>query len=102
MHSILLENRDTIASLCRRYHVQRLDVFGSAAAGGFDSERSDIDLLVEFEADFLRGRFDAYFGLLDELRQLLGREVDLVEPGGIRNRVVRAGIEQTREPLYAA
>jgi uncharacterized protein len=39
--------RSAIAELCRRFHVRRLDVFGSAARGtDFDPSRSDVDLLV--------------------------------------------------------
>ena len=41
--------RAAIAELCRRFHVRRLDVFGSAARGtDFDPSRSDVDLLVSY------------------------------------------------------
>ncbi|MBI2857902.1 MAG: nucleotidyltransferase domain-containing protein [Chloroflexi bacterium] len=40
---------DKLAELCRRYQVRRLEVFGSALRKDFDRERSDIDLLVDFE-----------------------------------------------------
>jgi uncharacterized protein len=36
-------------ALCRRFHVRRLDVFGSAARGDFDPEHSDVDFIVEFD-----------------------------------------------------
>jgi len=102
MHRLLDQNRDAIAALCRRFHVVRLDVFGSAASGGFDEDRSDIDLLVEFEDPMPIRRFHAYFDLKQELEALFGRDVDLVEPGGIRNDFYRRGIEASRERLYAA
>jgi uncharacterized protein len=41
--------REELRALCRRFHVLRLDVFGSAARGDFDPERSDVDFLVEFD-----------------------------------------------------
>jgi predicted nucleotidyltransferase len=41
--------REELRALCRRFHVRRLDLFGSAARGDFDPERSDVDFLVEFE-----------------------------------------------------
>ena len=49
MHAEILRHRETLAALCRRHGVARLDVFGSAARGvDFDPARSDVDLLVEF------------------------------------------------------
>jgi hypothetical protein len=89
--------------LCRRFHVRRLDLFGSAARGDFDPERSDVDFLVEFD----RTHPDAlslgtYFGLKEALEGLLGRPVDLVEPGAVRNPYLKASIEGSREPVFAA
>ena len=37
-----------LVEICRRHHVRRLEVFGSAAVGDFDPENSDIDFLVNF------------------------------------------------------
>lgn len=48
MTQTLETHRDAVAELCRQFHVERLDVFGSAASGGFDEETSDLDFLVEF------------------------------------------------------
>ena len=42
-------HREELRELCRRFHVRRLDLFGSAAGDDFDAERSDLDFLVEFE-----------------------------------------------------
>ena len=44
----------------------------------------------------------ANFDLLDELRELLGVEVDLVMTGAVKNRYIARDIERTRQPLYAA
>jgi uncharacterized protein len=94
--------RSELHSLCRRFHVRRLDVFGSAARGDFDSERSDVDFVVEFDRSAPQHPFDAYFGLKEELEALLGRKVDLVELSAVRNPYLRASIEQSRENVYAA
>src|SRR5262244_388898 len=61
-------HRRELRALCRRFHVRRLDLFGSAARGDFDPERSDTDFLVEFD----RAHPDAlslrtYFGLKEAL-----------------------------------
>ena len=45
----ILSHREELDELCRRFHVRRLDLFGSAAGDDFDAERSDLDFLVEFE-----------------------------------------------------
>lgn len=50
MIGLLEEKRTAIADLCKRYHVRRLDVFGSAAAGPFDPQESDVDFLVGVRA----------------------------------------------------
>jgi hypothetical protein len=76
--------------------------FGSAARGDFDSERSDIDFLVEFDRSAPQHPFDAYFGLRETLEELLGRTVDLVEAGVVRNPYLRASIDGSREPVFEA
>jgi len=93
--------RDEIAALCRRYHVRRLEVFGSAARGAdFDPRRSDIDFLVEFDPSSKVGLFDTYFPLKEELEALLGRPVDLVMPGAITNPYLLASIERSRKRIF--
>ena len=49
MLNLIERHKTDIASICRRFHVRRLDVFGSAAGGDdFDAARSDVDLLVAY------------------------------------------------------
>lgn len=77
-------------------------MFGSAAcADDFNPASSDADFLVEFAPDAHAG-LDAFFGAKAALEQLLGRGVDLVEPGAVRNPYVLAGINRHRELVYAA
>jgi predicted nucleotidyltransferase len=102
MDSTIAENRAEINALCVRFRVHRLEVFGSAAAGKFDTQRSDVDFLVEFEPLAEGEHADAYFGLRNSLVALLARPVDLVMTGAIRNRYFLQAIESTRTLLYAA
>jgi uncharacterized protein len=95
-------HREELRVLCRRFHVRRLDVFGSVARGDFDPERSDIDFLVEFNRGAPQHPFDAYFGRKEELEALFGRKVDLVELSAVRDPYLKASIEQSRENVYAA
>ena len=102
MERLVAANRDQIATLCRRFHVRRLDLFGSAATGSFDPASSDVDFLVELE-DLPPGDYaDAYFGLLAALEALLGRPVDLVMSSAVRNPYLLRSIAATRRGLYAA
>ena len=49
MHPAIAQHRSGIFAICRRFGIQRLEVFGSAArADAFDPEHSDADFLVEF------------------------------------------------------
>ena len=103
MIAALAERRAEIAALCRRFHVRWLDVFGSAARGSdFDPSRSDLDLLVTYDPGEPGPGFAEYFDLREQLTALLGREVDLVMTGAVRNPFVRADIERSKEVLYAA
>jgi hypothetical protein len=63
MVAIIDSNRGKLDSLCRKHRVRRLEVFGSAADGTFDPERSDIDFLVEYEELQPGEHYEAYFGL---------------------------------------
>lgn len=102
MHPAIAQHRRGIATICQRFHVSRLDVFGSAArADDFNAASSDVDFLIEFAEDSTPGLQD-FFGAKTALEQLLGRTVDLVEPGAVRNPYVLASINRHREAVYAA
>jgi uncharacterized protein len=101
MSGPLVLDRDAIGRLCRKYGVRRLLVFGSAVTEQFDEARSDVDFLVDF-ADDVPSRFDAYFGLKEELEDLLRRPVDLVMPAALNNPYFAASALRHSEELYAA
>lgn len=98
----LVERRGELESLCRRYGVRRLEVFGSAATGAFRAAESDLDFVVEFEAADRAGYADRYFGLAESLEQLFGRRVDLVVASAIKNPYFRESINRSKVLLYAA
>jgi uncharacterized protein len=88
-----------LADLCRRYHVQELAVFGSAARGEMRAD-SDIDLLVEFLPDAEVDLVD-HAGLMLDLSDLLDRKVDLVSKNGLKPLIRDSVLGQARL-LYAA
>jgi hypothetical protein len=96
------EQRDSIEALCRQFHVRRLELFGSAAAGAFNPRSSDLDFLVEFDELRPRDYADSYFGLLEELQRLFRRDVDLVVARSVKNPYFIESIQRSRTLLYAA
>ncbi|MEW6201804.1 MAG: nucleotidyltransferase domain-containing protein [bacterium] len=103
MIPLIEQNRETIGELCRRYGVERLEVFGSAADDTFDIEHSDIDFIVEFLPGQDLGPWLAhYHDLRDELERLLGRDIDLVMAGAPKNPWFLRELNRTRKVLYAA
>ncbi len=84
--------RDEILRIAARHGARNVRVFGSIVRGE-EGPKSDVDFLVDMEAD--RSLLDLG-GLLMDLRDLLGCEVDLVEPEGlhwyIRDRILEEAI----------
>jgi hypothetical protein len=102
VNGLLQSRRDAIAELCAQYGVARLEAFGSALRDDFRPGESDLDLLVEFGPMAPYARVNAYFGLRDELRALLGQEIDLVMVGAVKNPYLARDIEGAKQLLYAA
>lgn len=102
MNSIIDRQQGEVAEICRRFHVARLEVFGSAVSGEFDEQRSDLDFLVEFGPALTGSCFDAFFGLQRALAELFGRSIDLVEAGAPRNPYFIRRLNETRRVVYAA
>ena len=80
---LLRERREEILQVAGKHGARNVRVFGSIARGE-DDERSDIDLLVEFELG--RSLLD-HASLWLELQELLGCKVDVVSEGGIKPRI---------------
>ena len=69
--------------MARQHGASNVRVFGSVVRGDAD-RRSDVDFLVDMEKG--RSLLDMG-GLLMDLSDLLGREVDVVTEKGLRERV---------------
>jgi len=102
MISLIEEKRDALETLCKKYHVARLDVLGSAADGAFSTASSDLDFLVEFQRVDVMNAADQYFGLLFDLEALFNRHIDLVCATAMTNPYFIKAVNTTRELLYAA
>jgi uncharacterized protein len=102
VHDAITNRLAALEQLCRRFHVRRLHVFGSLAAGRDRPGESDIDFLVEFEPLTPGTVADTYFGLLDALQELFGRPVDLVDATTIKNPYFRESVDESKQLVYAA
>jgi predicted nucleotidyltransferase len=93
--------KEKIADFCRRHHIRKLAVFGSALREDFRPD-SDLDVLVEFDPAHTPGL--AFFGMEQELSELLGRKVDLNTPQFLspyfRDKVLAEAEVQYAEPRH--
>lgn len=92
-------DRERLATFCRRHHIRRLALFGSALRGELRSD-SDVNVLVEFEPEHVPG----LFGIARLERELSavfgGRKVDLRTPEDL-SRYFRADVIAEAELQYA-
>ena len=74
----LIENNiQKIVTLCKKYKVNKLFVFGSILTNRFDY-------------------FDNYFDFKYALEELFGREVDLLEEQTIKNPYLKKNVDVTK------
>jgi len=92
IEELLIEKRNDILATAARHGARNVRVFGSVARGEAD-DASDVDFLVDMEPG--RSLLDLG-GLLMDLQELLGCEVDVATPNGlkprIRERVLREAV----------
>jgi uncharacterized protein len=91
--------REKIGEFCQRWKIAELALFGSALRADFRSD-SDVDILVTFAEDADWDLFD-WVNMIEELKGIFGREVDLVEKTAIRNPFRRHYILNTQKVIYA-
>ena len=90
-----------IEALCRKHRVKRLELFGSAAAGRFDPNRSDLDFVVSFESIPPEELADSYFGLLASLEDLFQVPIELVTESSVsKNPYFREAVERSKTVVY--
>ena len=88
-----------IEEFCQRWKITELALFGSILRDDFRPD-SDVDVLVTFDPDAQWSLFDLV-QMQEELGEMLGRKVDLVEKKGLRNPFRRHNILKTRQVVYA-
>ena len=92
--------KQKVAEFCRRHHIRKLAVFGSALRDDF-RPKSDVDVLVEFEPEHTPGLI-GLAGMEIELSALLGgRKVDMNTPLCLSS-FFRDEVLAEAQPVYVA
>lgn len=92
-----------IAEFCKRWNVSEFAIFGSALRTDFRPD-SDVDVLVSFAPGSKVSLFDMVH-MQDELRQIFGRDVDLISKRGVensRNYLRRKAILESAQVIHVA
>ena len=91
--------RDKIETFCRKWKVREFSLFGSVLTEDFRAD-SDVDVLVVYEEDAEWDLWD-HLHAEEELKQLFGRKVDLVQKSAVKNPFRRHHILNNREIVFA-
>lgn len=91
--------KEQIIALCKTYKVKSLYAFGSVLTPNF-TQKSDIDLIVEFNDIPLEEYADNYFDFKFSLQDILRRPIDLIEEKAIKNPYFRKDIERKKQLVY--
>jgi uncharacterized protein len=91
---------EKLEKFCRKNHITKLAVFGSALRNELKPE-SDIDILVEFDKNHIPGLFELA-GMEIELEGMLGRQVDLRTPSELSRYFREEVLEKAREEYAEA
>ncbi len=96
---LIEKNTGRLFELCDIHKVKELYLFGSILTDQFN-DSSDIDMLVQFNRVELDDYFDNYMDLKENLEQLFGRSIDLVENQAIKNPIFRRVIDREKQLIY--
>ena len=95
--------KEQLRDFCRRWKVTEFALFGSVTREGF-GPNSDVDVIIALPPDAPRS-LDAWMQMHDELQDIFGREIDLIERHGLdrmRNYLRRDAILDSAVSLDVA
>ena len=96
----ILKRLTDFKTLCQSHNVKYLYAFGSSTTDKFDSDKSDIDLLVEIDSLDPLERGEKLISLWDTFENFFNRKVDLLTDSSIRNPYLRKSIDSTKVLIY--
>lgn len=94
---------ERISAYCQKWHIAEFSLFGSVLRDDFGPD-SDVDVLVTYEAGHTPKRLDDLLTAEEELKQIVGRDVDLVDKQTLiesRNYIRRGIIFDSAKRIYA-
>lgn len=99
MNPLVEQHREELIALCEENEIKGLWLFGSAATGAWDPERSDLDFLFDI------GAYDSTAGqrsmkLFSGLERMFGENIDILSRPAIRRPEFRATVDKTAIPIY--
>jgi predicted nucleotidyltransferase len=92
--------KEKIEEFCLRWKIDEFSLFGSVLRDDFDLD-SDVDILISLSEDADLDLYD-WIEMIEELEEIFGRDVDLVEKSTLRNPFRRNAILTKREIIYAS
>ena len=92
-------NMDKIVALCKKYKVAKLWVFGSILTDRFNDD-SDVDFSVIFDYHTINDLFITFLYFIEELENVLGRKVDLIDETAVSNKYFRKELDSTKQLIY--
>lgn len=100
MNAIIQNQLNAIKKLCKQYKVKSLYSFGSVNTPDF-TDKSDIDLLIDFDQDISIEEYtDNFFFLREKLSKLFKRDIDLVTRRSLSNPFFIQDVEQSKVLIY--
>jgi predicted nucleotidyltransferase len=93
-------DQERIAAFCRKWRIAGLALFGSVLRDDCPPD-SDVDVAVRLQPAHGLSLFD-WADMIDELELRFGRQVDLVDRGGLRDPFRRHSILTNKQAIYAA
>jgi hypothetical protein len=96
---LIERNINKLTILCKQHKVKELYIFGSILTEGFN-DLSDVDFLVQFDDIDIVDYFDNYMDFKENLENLFGRQIDLLENQAIRNPIFRKVLDRDKRLVY--
>lgn len=91
-----------LQALCRKHHVEKLWLFGSATRADFN-EQSDLDFLYVLQGGLSVEEYaENFFALAFALQALFGRKIDMVSQKKLSNPYFIRELDRTKQIVYAA
>ena len=93
-----LKNQQAIEATCKRFNVDRLELFGSALED--EQKARDYDFVVQLGKES-RGRLlKDFLGFAESLESVLGKPVELLTERSLKNPYFRRIVMKQKEIVY--